>query len=121
MALDRFVRFKKDRRPKRDDVERLLRNFFGEGATTSIDWEGGRFYVTLPGHLTFPFAGLTEETTNMELATQWDDRGRWIEVYVARTNVDVITRGMDEYTNALADHIAEMLARFWNGELDDGA
>lgn len=120
MASDRFVHFKKDRRPTREEIERLLGNFFGDGTTTSIEWEGGRFYVSLPGHLSFPFAGLMDEVTSMEMATAEDDRGRWIEVYVARTNVDVITRGMDEYTNVLADGLAEVIARFWDGELDDG-
>lgn len=114
MALDRFVNFDK-RRPTKEEVELVLRGFFGPDAAT-IEWDGGRFYVTLPGKNSFPFASLPDVLRN---PFEGEDRERWIEVYVAKDQFDVITRGHDEYTNVIAKGLAKMFARYWDGELED--
>jgi hypothetical protein len=42
-----------------------------------------------------------------------------MEVYIDSDNIDVITRQGDEATNALALGFAKLLARYWDGELED--
>lgn len=112
MACDRFVDFK-ERRPTKEETEKVLRDFFGPDAA-EIDWDGGRFYIMLPGKCSFPFASLPISLTNPFAE---GERERWIEVYVEDDQFDVITRGHDEYTNVIADGIAAMFARFWKGQL----
>jgi hypothetical protein len=41
---------------------------------------------------------------------------RFIEVYVADDNVDVMTRQADEFTNALAEGLASLIARKFKGK-----
>ena len=57
MALDRFVRFLHDG-PNRDQVERVLKNFFN--GTAEVEWveDQSRFYITLPGKGQWPFYGV---------------------------------------------------------------
>ena len=110
MALDRFVHFGK-RKPKKADVESVLRNFFGDGAQ-KIEWNGDRFTILLHGAETFPFADLEPDLTPRLRRDE-----RWIEVCPGNP-LDVITRLGDEYTNVLAAGIAEMFARYWEGEVD---
>jgi hypothetical protein len=43
---------------------------------------------------------------------------RWIEVFVSEEYIDVITREMDDATNALARGFAERCARKWEGRLE---
>jgi len=113
MALDRFVNFKKDRRPTKKQVELVVRNFFGECGT--VEWNEDRWTVSLPGKPTWVFEGIEDDMMSRMRNTE-----RWIEVYWGRSNVDVITRLQDEFTNALALGLAEVFARYWEGELDDG-
>lgn len=112
MALDRVVRFDGNA-PSKADLERLVRNFFGEGTTTAIEWDKDALYVSLPGRLTWAFAGLIDSPREQVFAE--DDRARWIEVWRGSDVVYVTTRQMDEYTNVLAKGIAAMIARFWDG------
>jgi hypothetical protein len=70
--------------------------------------------VSLPGHLSFLFAGV--EGLAREQATKEDDRGRWIEVRCFDDRVNVLTKGMDRYTDVLADGLAQAIAQSWNGE-----
>ncbi len=114
MASDRFIYFKGDGEPPRSAVESALRNFFGEAAILSLS--DGRFYATLPGSLSCPFKDFPDTPKNR---FDNDDRGRWIEICISVGNIDVITRGMDEYTNVLADGLAKMIARYWQGELEE--
>lgn len=113
MAADRFIWFKGDAKvPPKKDIESVLTNFFGEAA--KVEWVDGRFYATLQGKPTQPFAGL-----GLTGRLFPPDMERWIEVYVAKDNIDVITRQADTYTNVLADGVAKLFAHFWQGELED--
>lgn len=117
MALDRFIRFG-DRRPTREQTELVLRNFIGDAGR--VFWEGGRFFVQLAGKNSFPFKGIEGVPEHMQSDDRYHPDGRWIEVYIGTTQFDVITREHDEYTNVVADGIAAMFARFWDGELEPG-
>jgi len=114
MALDRFVNFDK-RRPTKEETGLVLRDFFGPDAGT-VEWKGDRFFVTLPGKSSFPFASLPDALRDPFAG---GDRERWIEVYVTKSQFDVITRQHDEYTNVIAEGLAQMFARYWDGKLED--
>jgi hypothetical protein len=112
MALDRFVKFGA-RRPSKEEVGLVLRDFFGPEAA-KVEWEGDRFYVSLPGKNSFPFASLPDGGWN-----PFEGHERWIEIFVNDKQFDVITRLADEYTNVIAEGLAKMFARFWDGELEE--
>lgn len=115
MALDRFVYFGSKRKPKKDEIESVLRNFFGEDAA-KIEWSETRWLILLPGKGTFPYEGIVDEHGPVKDHIK-ERRERWIEVYPGNP-LDVITRMQDEYTNVLAAGLAEVFARFWEGKID---
>lgn len=115
MALDRFVRWRDDR-PNLSQVERVLQNFFGGAA--EIRWGTDRFFVTLPGVRTFPFNGLGNPREASEAERSAEDPVRMIEVWMDHNCLDILTRQQDEYTNSLAHGLAQMFARYWQGEVE---
>ena len=122
MACDRFVWFENDRQPSKDEVERCLRNYLGYAGIVDEDRDQGsiRYFVSLPGKPTSPFDGI-KGSANVPLRDE-----RWFEVIIekgvrnnnSRLYVDVITREQDEFTMNIAQGFAELLARFWNGKLE---
>lgn len=119
MALDRFVRFKDGKWPSKDDVESVLRHFFAEAATVTLD--GNRFMIDLPGKNSFPFKDVIRKRFGVDYLRTDDSwaESRWIEVfYLEGEHLDVLTRQQDHYTNILANGIAEMFALFWEGEVE---
>jgi len=118
MARDRFIWFKGEHKvPSKDDVQSVLTHFIGEAGTVEWRKDQSRFYMVLQGDPSWPF-------TDMDLGVHnphGEDKGRsrWIEVYMGKDNIDVMTRMMDEYTNTVADGVAKMIARFWQGQLED--
>lgn len=119
MAQDRFVYFTQDSTPSIEEVRLVLTNFLGGAGevTYSVD----RFFVSLPGKPTLPFKGLPGVT----IPPIYYPEERWIEVWYGddpRRGIilDIMTRHGDEFTDALADQIAKMFARYWKGraELD---
>jgi len=109
MAVDRFIQFENDK-PDLESIKSVLIAFFNDDGVTHIYWDDDRFYINLPGKGSFPFRDLIDTSPPIR-----DER--WIEVYPGNP-MDIITRTQDEYTNIIADGIAQMFARFWNGELD---
>jgi len=112
MALDRIIRFDKPfKPPTRMELTTLLADYFqGIGGAS---WDKDRFFVTLPGRPCYALGRLAKIPFS-ELPEQ-----RWIEVWKDRTSVDVITRTADDITNALAEGLAEIIARFWQGARED--
>jgi hypothetical protein len=82
----------------------------------SIEDDGSRFIVTLPGVPTQPFARL------VAVGLVPGQPERWFEVYYGdiRNNIDVITRQPDEVTLAIARGFAAFCKRFWQGEFEPG-
>lgn len=127
MSADRFVRWKPDApRPTRQELQFLLEDYT-RGIATSVSWnaEQRRFYVVLPGRPSWPFMriGCVSDVEKRSYAEETaQGRYRWIEVYFAEgvpdEPLDVITRRGDEITNAIADRIAEIVARFWEGRIE---
>jgi len=121
MAADRFIHFEEGATPPtREEIESLLRNYFG-GAATKIEWGEDRFYVILHGRPSFPFAEIGKPPDVPNPYKGDEGRERWIEVWLDRKHgtVDVMTRHMDHYANALADDVARTIARYWSGRLED--
>ncbi len=48
-----------------------------------------------------------------------ETRERWFEVFADSEQFDVITREMDEITNAIANGFAQLAARLWDGKVED--
>ena len=111
MGCDRFVYFEKA--PSSGDVGAVLRDFF-KGIATKVYFDGNRWFVDLPGTNSFAFASFEPLR-----ASVFDGDKRWIEVFVASDNVDVITRCQDEVTNALAEGFVRCIQRYWHGESED--
>ena len=109
--------------PSRDDLRTVLDDYLGTTATDVV-WGGGRFVVTLHGHLTFPYQRIGPATHAQRAAwpviaknDNGTPRSRWFEVFVAQEYINVITRDMDPYTQAVADAYAMLCARAWRGRL----
>ncbi len=117
MALDRFVNFK-DRVPTKKEILTTIEDYFG-GAAEDIQWGGGRYTITLRGQRSEALRRIKGVA-----ALSPSEGERWIEVYLSLRgkdkNIDVITRQADPYTNAVAEGYAKLIARFWEGELQQG-
>ena len=117
MACDRFIH-KCKKKPERADMKMVLEDFFG-AAAESAEWHEDRFFVRLSTRASFPFQRL-EPGWPRSMMTASDDE-RWIEVWLDKNgkSVDVLTRQQDEYTDSLAAGLAAMIARYWQGELEE--
>lgn len=123
MACDRFVRFPKGKRPSKEDVGKALEDFLG-AFMVSNKWGGGRWTATLVGTKSWPLRRIYDqscETLRVMAAAHEEEtsESRWIEVFLHRNTIDVITRRQDEATMRLADGFAQLAARYWRGQLED--
>lgn len=121
MARDTFVYFKKDKMPKRTELQVVLEDYTA-GLAKEIRWDKGRFFVTLPGTVRNPLLRVLPKDTPYARAAQEeasDATDRWFEVWVGTDNINVITRRMDEVTNAVARGFAVLCARWWDGKIED--
>jgi hypothetical protein len=89
----------------------ILTDFFGGAIGEPLKWEGGRWYVVLPGKGASMFRGVGG--FNMEPREE-----RWIEVFAGENYWSFMTRQHDEYTNVLADGLAQHVARFYQGKFE---
>lgn len=127
MSLDRIVKFAKEtsRRPCRREIEPILEDFFNGAA--QIEWNTDRYFVSLPGTVSFAFRRLPyfKGTPRADHAQEEynEKRERWIELWTGKVadgeaidKIDVLTRHQDDYTNALADSLAKIVALYFDGE-----
>jgi hypothetical protein len=116
MALDRFVYWKTKRRPTRDEIGTVVEDFF-KGFGAEIEWRTDRYFIKLPGEITHPFDRIVGARKHPAELT---DAERWIEVWPDPDDacIDVMTRQQDEVTNVLAEGLAQLFARFWDGRRD---
>jgi hypothetical protein len=105
MARDRVVCWK-EKPPTQEDLQALLEKFFS-GLTMSVTWDRDRFFVVLLGAPSY-CSGVGAQ------------KERWIEVWPSKdgTCCYVMTRMQDEATNVLADGLAGLIARRWEGRLE---
>jgi len=114
VGIDRFVRWDK-KRPKLAVVQRVLEDYLGTAAAV---WrsDSSRIIAKLVGKPSFPFRREPHMERYAAACEQHDER--WLEVYVAKDHIDVITRQTDEYTGVVADGFATLAARYWEGKRD---
>lgn len=117
MASDRFVHFGKGKVPSKKDVKLALEDYLGANMT-HIKWGGGRWTATLVGSRSWPFRRLEPDHPCAKAYEEEAKENRWIEVFIAKDNIDVITRRQDEVTNNIARGFAQLLARYWHGRLE---
>ena len=108
MARDRFIYWQRERRPTVKEAASVAANFFGESIATEVVADGQRITISIRGGSTDPYRGLGAKSMPIR-------PDRWIEVFLADDNLDVITREQDQLTNALADGLAMAYATFWHG------
>lgn len=113
MAYDRIIQFSKA--PAREEVRLVIEDFLSDAAS-EIQWDRDRFFVTLIGKNTHPLKRIPEAHWTARAEPEPGHEGRHLEVWVTDTCVDVITRSQDEYTHAVAEGLAKVLARFWQGK-----
>jgi hypothetical protein len=124
MSRDRFVRYEgyEGQHPTTIEVGRVISQYFGpEVATVDHVPAQRRFYVSLRGKWSSPLHGVVPLFPGDLAVGDLVGGERWIEVYVAEGEpIDVITRHADDYTNALADDLANVLGRGWGGKVERG-
>jgi hypothetical protein len=121
MAADVFVRWKTDKRPTREDVEKVIQDFFGPVAT-EIKWDKDRFFITLMGKWSMPLMRVVDNSTKRMLtamAPEPPDDGRYMEVWLSKESMDVLTRRQDDFVHACQDGLARVFARRWEGEVEE--
>lgn len=107
MATDRIIHWPPPAQaPTKADLGALCHNY-SAGLAVSVEWQGGRWYITLPGeaHSAIPGREFLHER----------GQGRWIEVWRDDESVYVMTRSADEITSAVAEGLAALVARQWGG------
>ncbi len=110
MASDRFIYWNKALPiPSKEDIEKILKGFFGDAAT--VDWDKDRFFVTLNSKPSFPFTGLGGWDRTPELPEE-----RWIEVCIHNDCIDVLTRQADHFTGILAEGLTAIITQFYQAQ-----
>ena len=118
MASDRFIHFELGKVPCREDLRKALEDYLG-AFMTNIQWGGSRWTAQLMGSKSWPFRRLEpEDCVSAKAAVIEPNEDRWIEVYIAKDNIDVITRRQDWATSQLADGFARLVAQYWQGRLE---
>lgn len=127
MALDRFVYFEKEV-PTREQVTIILEDYLhGLGEIDRDDKD--RVFVKIPGAYSSPFRRINERAARDQKVFgpggDLEDPGRWFEVFFdlndeGGKNIDVITRMADEVTNVIAEGFAKLIARYFQGRLEQG-
>ncbi len=120
MALDRFV-YWRGRIPKKEEIQTLLEDFIGGAGVVSLDKD--RFFINLVGRKSYPLkrqAGISISRQKLWVDDEQDRKERWIEVFIAKDSIDIITREQDDLTNCLADGLRDICIRFFRAETEEG-
>ena len=114
MAQDRFIYWEDNtKRPSIEELEETLRRYLHCG--DEVERQGDiTLIATLPGtacHVWRPDLDAVEHEMGGA-----KNRERWFEIYCnPDSTYDVLTRHADEFTNAIADGFAALVARYWGG------
>lgn len=119
MPADRFVRWK-GHPPKRALLELVILDYIDDAGEVHWHELAHRFYITLRGKHSEVArrAGLTTPNVRAVAVSRYHEGDRLIEVYVDPEYADVITRMTDDYTSGVAERLAEVLARLFDGEVE---
>jgi len=116
MAWDRFIH-KCQKKPTKRVLRIAAEDYLGD-LLQEIRWMGDRWIVTIKGERSHPFKRLVDP--KILFLDQEPKDGRWFEIWVKGKTVDIITRRQDELTNNIASGFARLVARFWEGKLEEG-
>jgi len=127
MGADRFVYWTTDRKPTWAEIRMVTEDFLGEMATTIAEPGDGKLnvlFVTLVGKHSHPLRRIDgtspalSEYLRQPQEPGWE--GRYLEVWEHNDSVNIETRRQDEVTMRIADGLAGVFARFWDGKLEAG-
>lgn len=104
MSQDRFIYWLDGSQPYAQEIQWVIEDFFNGSAI--IKWDTDRFFINLNGVPKHPLSRIIKLPESIQ--TQ-----RWIEVWIGAKCLSVLTRQQDEYTNVLADGLAEVFIRYW--------
>ena len=136
MGLDRFIRWKRDRPewgdPTLEKIAQVAQDFLGLRWTVKIT-DPTWIVCETDEPQTFALRSCRDdkdspdktETFGEAMHREMGAQTRGFEVFFlvekGRINrTSVITRQADEFTGALADRFAQILARWWDGEVESG-
>ena len=105
MSLDRFV-YWREQPPTQRAIGMLLRDYMGGAGKVRWSAGTGRYFIDLPGHCSSPTWRVGHVGRSFEPGMK-----RWIEVCLCENWADVITREGDDFTNGIAERLADVLAR----------
>src|ERR1019366_9963794 len=104
------------RKPTDEQLRQVVEDFFNGVGEISDNYsrkhERPWWIVLLPGTPSNPLKRIFPEVFEHQPP---GGKERWLEVVVDDGSVDVLTRQADDFTNALADGLAEVLCRGWSG------
>lgn len=112
MGRDRFVYWNRSA-PTLANVLSVFEDYLSNAALKVEVVDDCRIVAILVGKPSYPFR--REPNNEKYRAGQESHDERWIEVFCAKTNIDVITRMTDTFTNIVADGFAALAAQYWNG------
>lgn len=125
MGADRFV-YWNEQKPTWEEIRMVTEDYLGDMLET-IETDENKsepraLFVTLTGRWSHPLRRMAEATDAVkQFASEprepgWE--GRYLEVWQHVDGVNVETRMQDEITCRIADGLAGVFARFWEGRLD---
>lgn len=116
MSRDRFIHWRTKHRPTQSEVELVCTDYLG--GLGHVEWRDehvdgvSRFFLSLVGEGSHPFQRIGAGRTHLHRAD------RWIEVIPdGSASFDVLTREQDAVTNAIADGLAAVFAKHWDGDV----
>ena len=113
MALDRIINWQK-RKPTQKQLGWLLADFVADAG--QVKWIKDRYCVELRARSSPCLRRM--EGVHAGYVVSIRDDVRWIEVWSDQECTYVMTRQQDEFTNAIAVGLVEVLARFWEGKIE---
>jgi hypothetical protein len=118
MSID-YVVYWKDKKPSKEQIWLVAEDFFG--GIAKVSWDSDRFLVTLPGKVTNPFVRISPwlaEEESAKLKAGLARTERFLELYQddERTYLAVIVRQQDDFVMSLAEGLAMVFCRFWQGD-----
>lgn len=129
MSIDRFIDWKDPPEwgpPTPEKLAAVAKDFLGDGWWVEIDpfpdnKEG--CWINVLSKFKCSFHLKSERTDLGDPFVQQADEDpcyRWFQVYFPTNGerTSVITRHVDSFTGALADRYTEIIAKWWNGEIE---
>lgn len=123
MSFDRIIDFEQADKaaPGRDELGAVIEDYLGRAARR-VYWDRDRWFAVLIGLKSWPlrraYARYSKVLTTSARAHEIEaEPERWIEVWADKHTVDVLTRRQDEFTMAVADGLAALIARYYGGKL----